>query len=322
MHFYMNCQCRIGTKVISEYIESITVTKSWDDLSDSAVVRIPKRLVQEGAVDFKVGDAVSITMGYELKGKAKYYIRKVFEGVVTRINPSIPVEITCEDKAYWLKRINLVKSFKETSIKQIVDYIKTETNKIKPQSITYIGQLPSVNIDKFRIDNENGAQVLARLRKYGVVSYFREGRLYVGFPYQDDVGDISFNLSNNVVSHQLEYQNADDLNVRLIVTSKQPDNKEIRAEAGDKDGNVERVKIEHVSDQAALQEIADQRIKNMKAEGYKGHLTAFFMPYAVPMMTAEIIDPDYDRSSKHIVDKVVTTFGQGIRQRVHLGIKV
>ncbi len=321
MHFYMNCLCEIGEYKIGEYVESILVEKSWDNLTDTAVIRLPKLMVSKGGADFKEGDPVTITMGYSMPRKSVDYNIKVFTGFISKVNPSIPLEVSCEDYSYWLKKINLKETLKETSLEEVVNKVVDEANKISPRKIDILGKVPTMKLRQFRFNNENGAQVFARLRNYGLVFYFRGNKLYAGFPYHENIGEVAFDLGNNVVDHQLKYEETEE-DVHLIVSSKQKDNTELVAKRGKESGNTVRVKVEHITDQKVLEEIADAKIKNMQTEGYKGYLRAFFIPYTTHGMTAEVTDKEQNRVSSHVVDRVQTTFGQGIRQKIQLGIKI
>jgi hypothetical protein len=85
-----------------------------------------------------------------------------FEGYVRRVLPNFPYGIECEDSVYFLRRTNLNKSWKDTTLKAIIKYL-SRSGKCKTRiRITMSGQLPDVNFKQFRYDNVNAAQALKK----------------------------------------------------------------------------------------------------------------------------------------------------------------
>ena len=158
--FILESKVEIGSYIFNQ-VNEIEITKSVEELSDTAVIKLPTRFKvrQNGEQKFtedaiKVGDKVTITLGYEGK-----YSGVEFTGFVKKISPKIPLEIHCEDALWVLRRKNITRSWEKTTMKEIL------TEVVKDTPIQLADNIPSVNLDKWIIKNANGAQVLESLKK-------------------------------------------------------------------------------------------------------------------------------------------------------------
>ena len=93
-------------------------SSTWKNLTDTGAITLPHRFKKENKVIFvgennffNKGDAVKVFSGYYPKSEL------LFEGYVSGIKPSIPVELIFEDAAYLLKQTNLTMSFRKVTLK-------------------------------------------------------------------------------------------------------------------------------------------------------------------------------------------------------------
>ena len=119
--FILESKVEIGNYIFNQ-VNEIEITKSVEELSDTAVIKLPTRFKvrQNGEQKFtedaiKVGDKVTITLGYEGK-----YSGVEFTGFVKKISPKIPLEIHCEDALWVLRRKNITRSWEKTTMKEIL----------------------------------------------------------------------------------------------------------------------------------------------------------------------------------------------------------
>lgn len=327
--FFTTCEVLIGSFRFTS-VNHIKVNQSWKEVVDTAVIRLPllkgkinRQRVQESLADkIKAGDKVSVKMGY--RGLKKSYEYEEFKGYVKYVSPNVPLEIECEDAAYLLRGINLIKTWRATTLKEVIQYIVDESNKVNADKITLSGKIPEVKMDKFRLDNLNGQDALQQVKEeYGLVAYFRDQELFVGLAFTEMVGDVKYSLAWNVIDSDLKYRKADEVSLKLKAVAILKDNKQISVEVGSKAGELRTQFYYNVSDKETLRKIALQDIDKLRFEGYEGNLTTFLVPFVRHSMTADIQDPDYEiRHGNYIVDEVETTFDIGIERKVTIGKKV
>ncbi len=305
-------------------VHSVEITKSVDELSDTAVIKIPTRfkvgkngklVYTEEAI--KVGDAVSITLGYEGK-----YSGLEFQGFVRKIKPTTPLTIECEDAIWLLRRKNITKAWnKGTTLKEVLQEV------VQGTEISLAKDIPSVPLDKYIIKNANGAQVLQAIKQNMAMTVFLndKGELYCGLQQSENVGkEVIYDLNYNLVANDLEYRSADDRRIKVRYTYMGKDNTKKEVEVGDADGELRTFHTSVISDEVKLKEMATAEVERLKYDGFDGTVTSFLIPYATRGMVAKIIDTEHEnRQGSYFVKKVVITFGlNGARRKVTLGAKL
>jgi len=136
--FVLNSNITIGQyKNVKPH--GVKITKSVFSFVNKCVIKVPitARIKQgngevvtqsaDTAKLFKEGDAVYVELGYNNK------LIKEFKGFVSRVNFTTPVEIECEGYSYLLKQKTFVKSFKNTTLRKLLEYLVagTEINFIR-----------------------------------------------------------------------------------------------------------------------------------------------------------------------------------------------
>lgn len=254
-------------EIIYDYVCEVEINKSYTTLTDTAKITLPRKLIYKSGAPltpenqneqkdyvalpalgdtsntayvcgadalFKRGDQVKIEMGFYPNMQTR------FNGYISKVVSTLPLEINCEDKMWILKQSNVIYPDPSTYIKKVKNkhtYISASTNSTLRQLIT--GMLSFVktpivcktvddtmDLGKIIIDNVSAAKVLEILKdKYGLFSYFRDdGILYVGFGnnYQNTVKQtIQMDGNNGVVinSDTLQWTNSDDVLVKVRGTS-------------------------------------------------------------------------------------------------------
>ena len=319
-----------GKAEIGEYVfnavHGIEIIKSVDDLSDTALIKLPSRfkIRQNGVQKYteeaiKVGDKVTITLAYE-----GIYEGVEFTGFVKKISPKIPVEIQCEDAMWLLRRKNINKSWATTSIKEIVQ----EVIKGTPIQMSRFMKVQDIPLDKWIIRNANGAQVLESLRKDLAQTVFidDEGKLYVGLQQLSNIGEtVVYDLNYNLVENNLEFKSADERRIKIKYNYIDPKtNKKESVEFGDMDGEQREYTTSVVSDKKQLEKMANAELSKMKYDGFDGDVVSFLVPFATRGMKAKLIDEEHtNREGNYFIKKVVTTFDTGgARRKVTLGSRL
>ena len=320
--FILESKVEIGSYIFNQ-VNEIEITKSVEELSDTAVIKLPTRFKvrQNGEQKFtedaiKVGDKVTITLGYEGK-----YSGVEFTGFVKKISPKIPLEIYCEDALWVLRRKNITRSWEKTTMKEIL------TEVVKDTPVQLADNIPSVNLDKWIIKNANGAQVLESLKKDLLMTAFinDEGKLYCGLQQLTNVGQtVVYDLNYNLVENNLEFKSKEERKIKIKYTYIDKENKRKSIEVGDPDGEQRTYHTSVISDTKKLEEMANAEIEKLKYDGFEGDVTSFLIPYATRGMKAKLLDNEHpNREGNYFIKKVVTTFGTGgARRKITIGNKL
>lgn len=307
------------------FCNEITVESSWQNLTDTAIIVIPKSVTVENKpiVDgakavFKIGDKVTIEAGYNFEHDT------IFTGYVTEVKTKYPLEIMCEDQMWLFKQKSFKKTFKTVTVKQLIDFLMAGLKEKFPVDYSDAG----VQLGKFRINNATGAQVLEELRKkYGIYSFFREGTMYVGFVYSHASPGyrkrIPLQYTPNIIEDDLSFHAADNQKVKVKATSILADNKQLTIEVGDGDGRVVEQTFYNLG-KADLEKVAKNVLATWKVTGLEGMLETFGKPFVRQGDAIELADSKInERNGTYLVKKVTRTFGQsGYRQQVEIDRRI
>ena len=317
--FILEGKVEIGDFIFNA-VNDIEITKSVEDMGDTAIIKLPTRfkVKQNGEQKYtenaiKVGDPVTITLGYEGK-----YSGVEFTGYVKKISPKIPLEIHCEDAIWLLRRKNITKTWEKTTMKEILQEV------VKDTPVKLADRIPTVQLDKWIIRNANGAQVLQSLKKDLLMSVFitDDGKLYCGLQQLTNIGQtVVYDLNFNLVENSLEFKSKEDRKIKIKYTYIDAKNKRQSIEVGDPDGEQREYHTSVISDMKKLEEMAQAEIEKLKYDGFDGDVTTFLMPFATRGMKAKLIDSEHpNREGNYFIKKVVTTFGTGgARRKITIG---
>jgi len=321
--FVLKCELKIGDFTFRS-VTDVEIIKSVEDLVDTAMIKMPAKFTirQNGEKKYteeaiKVGDKITITLGYEGK-----YEGVEFRGFVVSVGSKIPLEIKCEDAMWLLRRKNINRAFnKKTSLKEILQEVVSGTE------IKLSDKIPNMDIDKFIIQNANGAQVLQKLKEdYPVSAYLDdEGKLYVGLQQLNNIGqEVIYDLNYNIAENNLEYKSADQKKVKVRYQCRDKANKLIKVELGDDGGEVKEMDLPNVNNEKLLRELAEAALKSAKYDGFEGSVKSFLIPFATRGMAAVIKDKEHkNREGKYFIKKVVTSFGtDGARREATISNKL
>lgn len=320
--FVLEGKIEIGDFVFTN-INDVTITKSVEELVDTAVIKLPTKFtVRQGNAEkyteeaIKAGDPVKITLGYLDK-----YTGVEFMGYVKKVKPTIPLEIHCEDAMYLLRRKNIIKSWSKTTVKEILQEV------VKDTCVELAENIPAIALDKWIIKGANGTQVLESFKKDLLLTAFitDEGKLYCGLQQLTNIAQVvEYDLNYNLVENNLEFKTQEDRKIKIKYTYIAPDNKKKSIEVGDPDGECRTYHTSVISDENKLREMAKAEIEKLKYDGFEGDVKSFLIPYATRGMAAKIYDADHkNREGSYFIKKVVTTFGMdGARRTVTLGNRV
>ncbi len=320
--FILEAQIQIG-EFSFRTIHEVEITKSVDELGDTAIIKLPTRFIvrQSGEEKYteeaiKSGDKVKIILGYEGK-----YSGVEFQGFVKKLSPKVPLEIHCEDAIWLLRRKNITKSWSKTTLQELLKEV------VKDTEVELADNLPEIELEKWIVKNANGAQVLQKLKQEMGLSVFidDQGKLYCGFRQGSNIGEeVSYDLNYNLVENNLEFKTKEERNIKVRYTYVNKENKKKTIEEGDSDGELRTFHTSVISSESKLREMAKAEIERLKYDGYDGDLKSFLVPFATRGMKATIVDEEHsNRNGSYFIEKTVTSYGNdGARRTVTLGTKL
>lgn len=296
-------------------VTEVEITLDTEQLTDTCKITLPKRIKWDGAAEIPVrrGDAVKVWLGYDDD------FQLAFSGYVRDVGFKTPVVLMCEDEMFKLKQLPAVKkAYKSVTIETL----------LKDQGISYrLNVMGEQSLGQYRVTADTVASLLGHLRENGIRSFFRyengEPVLYCGVLFErEDSPTQVFETGVNIISDQsLEQQQAENIRLRVKAISLMPNNKKIKVEVGDADGE-HRTLHTYNKTESELKAWAEQEIKRLKRDGLKGSFTTFGAKL-VDKLTAIGIKIDGEKKGVYQVAKNVIKYGTGgFRQEITLGARI
>lgn len=310
-------EIRSQTKVWTfDKVAELEITRDMDTLTDTCVLKLPKKIRWQGEtqIPIKRGDAISVWLGYD--GQLQF----AFRGFVTTIGLKTPIEISCEDQMFLLKKQDAKKlAYQTATIEQIL-HDQNLGVRYKVFGEQHIG--------RFRVSANTVTELLGQLKDQGGIrSFFRvedgEPVLYCGVLFERDVRcrQVFATGINLIDDSQLEVQSAADMKIKIKAISLLPNNKRIRIELGDADGDRRTIHTYNKTEQE-LKAWAAQELKRLKQDGLRGTFTTFGA-VLIDKLDHIGIKIDGQRRGIYQTQKNVIKYGTGgFRQEITLGQRV
>lgn len=296
-------------------VTAVEITRDTGKLTAEAKITLPKKMKWNGSAEVPVhrGDCVRISLGYDDD------LQLAFVGYVRDVSFKTPVVITCEDDMFMLKQMPTVKkAYRSVTLETL----------LKDQGLTYrLNIMGEQSLGAYRVTADTVASLLGKLSEQGIRSFFRyedgEPVLYCGVLFdRDSTPSQTFKTGLNIISDQdLQQQKAENMRLRVKAISLMPDNKKIKVEVGDSDGE-HRTLHTYNKTENELKAWAQQEITRLKRDGLTGSFTTFGYKLVDPLDAIGIVI-DGSKMGVYQVKKVVITYGDGgFRQNITLGLRV
>lgn len=301
------CKITLG-KFNFNFVNEIEIDSSWQTFTDKATIRIPKSLQFEGK-DIIAGDNPQLKRGDPVKIELGYFpnLNTEFEGFITDIKPTLPLEIICEDEMYLIKQTNFNKSFRTVNLKVLIAEVLKESG----SSLSFVAN--DIELGKFRIVEANGVEVFEELKKsYGIYTFIQNGTLFSGLPYQIELQNkVKYHLEKNILdSSDLVFSRNDDQKLKVKAISI-TDNIKIEETLGDASGESRTLYFYGLS-RKELIDTATREIERIKSTSLKGVLETFGEPFIQHNDIASInSESTPEKIGDYLVKRVFTRFGMG-----------
>ena len=296
------------------FVSSVEITRDTEKLTDECKVTLPKRIKWDGEAQIPVkrGDSIKVWTGY---GED---MELAFAGYVRSVGIKTPIVLTCEDEMFKLKQMACTKkAYKNVNLGTL----------LKDQGFENVKVFGEQNLGQYRVTDDTVAALLGRLQDSGIRSFYRyeDGTpvLYCGVLFERDTQPSQvFATGVNIISDSsLEQQLAANIRLCIKAVSIMPDNKKIKVEVGDKDGEKRTIHTYNKTE-SELKAWAEQEIKRLKVDGLTGSFTTFGYRL-VDKLDAIGIKIDGNKMGVYQVKKNVIKYGTGgYRQEITLGLRV
>lgn len=307
-----------------DFVQHFTNDSTFKNLTDTATISLPRALKTRDGLKLseaiKSGNEVRVEMGYGIERDLR------FSGYVARIGADTAIaQIECEDEMWKLKQSTLSKSWADTDVRTVIEYVKSQTGATWKYEI--MGD--SVGIGAFKFEKLSAAGVLKKLKDdcYQTV-FFRDGKLIVGKPYEPDPNKlvrVRFEYGKNVISWKdLVYKRKDELRLKVTAISHNPDGKKTEVVVGDALGEERTLNFYNLS-KTALKHQAEAMLESMKYDGYRGSFPTFGFPTVKHgYYVAELRNWLYpEKNGDFLIDAVNTeATANTLHQVIGLGAKV
>ncbi len=249
-------------KLAFKGVSEVRIERSIHNHTDRAVIQLPlsARIKQSNntggagvqtARIFNVGDHIKIELGYNGN------LRTEFEGFISEINLTQPLEIVCEGYA-WILRMkkNIEKSWQSVSLKELLSEV------IKNTPISLHPDIPDITLKNISINKANGTQVLDYIKdlfKDAITIYFINfNTLYAGLTYIDTTrNSVNYRLGYNTVEQDdLRYKKREDVTVNIELQYRTPTGQQKSIKRGDTSGTVKRDNISAIDNPKHIEDIA------------------------------------------------------------------
>lgn len=319
MYLNLVSQVTIGN-ITTRAVVSGEIKSGWKELTDTCTLTLPRNLKYKGLVlgeAVKVGDAVTV----QLSAQGEDKLVTEFEGYVREIDATVPMKLVCEDAMWLLKKTPVqTKSWANAQIDDIIKHILPPT----VERTIFEGKSTSVTIGKFQVNNMSAAQVLAKLREYGIFSYFRKNVLYVGFAYSFTFDRHILNFQKNVRQNDLKFRLKGDYKLQVkaianlptgqktieLIPDQAPDGSELRTL------NYGELSSDLLTRKKLLRQYAEAEIKRFNVDGYRGKVSTYGTYFIKHGDVVVLEDERYpERKGNYIIDEVITSWGEVFMKR-------
>ncbi|MDE3185283.1 MAG: hypothetical protein KGM16_17865 [Bacteroidota bacterium] len=326
MAFALNSKVDIG--IYSDVKpHEVWISKSIFEYVDKAKLKYPitARIIRAGNVItesvatakvFNEGDKVTVQLGYNGSLKTE------FEGFISRLNFTTPLEVECEGYSYQLRFKNVSGTMVKVQLVELLRSITAGTDIVLDEK-----NIPGFIIDKVILTGKTALDVLEEIKKTSgqLIKFFFTGKtLWAGLQYLDYKGTVKYKMGWNVIKDgNLKLHQAQHEQTTVNWIGEMKDGTKVTATTGNK-GTVKIKSTHAITDKNSLQQLSDAEHRKLSYDGYEGKITAFGLPYCEPGDVAEIIDEKYpERGGRYIVQSTEVKYSMGgFRRTVGIGEKL
>lgn len=321
MMYNMTYEITVGAYKVQTLV-SATVRRSVENLADTAEIVLPGTLCNaaiEVESKIKVGDAVTIRLGYQESG-----LQTEFEGYLKAIRTdTADIILECED-ALWLFRQTMMPDKQEPnpSLKKLLQIVTSKVQQNQGQAYGVDCDF-DFSYDKFVFNHASAYDVLRKIHEETNADiYIQDGVLHLHPAYSKTGDTVKFDFAINICGSDLKYVRAADKNIRVKVECTMPDGRKKKEVYGSGQTEIKRtVPGGSTRTTAALKQLAKNEYNIYCYDGYEGSITGWLIPYCKPTDLVDLHDGAYEyKDGTYYVLATETTFSSaGGRRKITLG---
>lgn len=269
---------------------------------------------------FRRGDKVVINLGYNNE------LNREFTGFVSRVNGGRPCEVECEGYSFQLRDKTLDKSYRKTTVKEVLKDIVAGTDIVLDKDIPDM-ELDKLNMALLNGQANDGIPMLDNLKKAcgGILFLYFDGPvLYAGLGYTKITDrlkplapDVVYRMGVNAINDTLKQRIKGDRAVISFTSARKNDGSYLKARAGKGNAGVMRKRVQHIQNATDLKEVSTAQESIINYTGLEGQVTAFLQPFCKPGQKCKFADPlNEQRDSELIIDTVEVHYGPSGARRI------
>ncbi len=301
---------KIKDKEINQaIIKSFTVSDSRIERPSNLNISLAKKSDKKKDDLYKVKDKIELSVCYD----KRYPLKKIFEGLVKKVNKEQRGEIIleCEDYSYLLSQKMITTTFTDMSDEDIIKRLAStvNTSNVKKQQ----------KYKKISFTNKSVRFIIKTLAENALVDYFFKGdKLFYGKKYsfnnQKDIYEIDLK-GKYIVNNNLKWHEGVP-GLKVIVVGTDEKGKSHTGKAG-KGSNVRQFG-DYTASKDQVQEEAEKRYKELSFKGYRGTIKLLAEPLTGH---SEQVILTLDKARQAWIDKVTYSFSLsgGLRQEWSIG---
>jgi len=306
-------------------LHECVISTSLHTLTDTCTIELPRKSAwktnQQNNLSniIRRGDRIEVKLGYDNNFKT------VFKGYLKSVSTGSPLTIECEDNSWLLKQIKVAPVYYESlTLEQFAqEYLSDFDYKVN-----------DFNLGETRINSENTVAGILDyfMQNFPVTFFFRDGKFYgtlanTMLMADEAVNTIEFKYGKNVISDNLKYTLADDVNVQIVAKVILQDNTKLEAKVpvDATDAGIRTYFFPECKTKAELQERAQETLDIYKVDHMEGSFTAFGEPFTRAGDIVKFFDDEYEErnNKRFFVDAVEYKYGMsGYRQEIKLGTEI
>ena len=319
MLYHMEYDIQIGSYKVNT-LQSVTIKKSVEQLSDTAIITMPGTLLNasmEVEDKISVGDPVTIKLGYKQTG-----LKTEFEGYLKAIKTEDnSIALECEDALYMWRTAVKDGEKKGLSLKALLNNVCLQVNQARGTQFKVECDY-AYTYSKFVFSHATALDVLKNVQDETKANVYFDGEtLHLHPQYSEMSGNtIIYDYAINICSSDLKYVKKADKNVKVIIETTNAKGNKVKKEAGT-DGGIVIKRGVTSNESSDLQRVAENEYSLWCYDGYEGGLTGWLVPFCIPTDKVEIRDSAYpEKTGTYYVIATDIEFSEsGGRRTVKLG---
>jgi hypothetical protein len=314
-------------------VDSVTVVKSIENLSDTATVVLPgtyiNRAIERAGKRFEdivhEGDEIEIWLGYDDN------LAMEFKGYINAISTDkAAISLDCMDGLYLFKKTLKNRELKNVTLEGLLNGVVSEVNELNAadgRATSYTVECDyAFGYETFMIFKATAVNVLQKIQEETKANiYFVDDILHIHPPYQHIVNSnpVIYDFARNIETSDLKYVKLTEKKIEIEVKAFRPDGSMISAKYGNP-GGIKITETINAESERDLKTVAENGYNIWAYDGFEGDFTGWLIPYVDPAYKVELRDAEYPEKNGmyYVTATEVSLSSSGGKRKVSLGRRI